>query len=618
VGGKALNKFRKVKHEIRQWSLQDCFSKEELYEFDVRIKKMLEKKFKDYDLDYITELKIDGLKVILTYKNGILQLGATRGDGVMGEDVTHNLKTIESIPLRLRKKVDVIVEGEVWLSKSNLKKINTERAKNNESLFANPRNAAAGAVRQLDPKVAAKRQLDSFIYELSKANFPKPKTQYEELRVLRDLGFKINNNYRYCADIKEVYDIWQYWSQRKNREEYWIDGIVVKVNQDKYQKVLGYTGKAPRFAIAFKFPPEQTTTIVQNIQISVGRFGTLTPVAVLKPVNIAGTTVKHATLHNEDRIKELDVRIGDTVIIEKAGDIIPEVVKVIKRLRFGKEKVFVMPKKCPVCGSLVKRKKGEAAIYCTNPNCYAKEKNKIIHFVSKKGFNIEGLGEKIIERLLNKGLISDPADLYNLTVGDLKPLERFAEKSADNLIEAIEKSKNIIFSKFLFALGIKYIGQGACELIYNDLRLKKQLQNSYKLRKIINIMLGYTFDDFKNIKGLGEKSALSLLDYFSDKKNIEFLFKLDLANIKIFFEKFTKPITAVAHKTFVLTGELDTLTRQMASDKIKKAYGKVSSSVSKNTDFLVAGKNPGSKYENAKKLGIKILNEKEFLKMFEN
>ncbi|HEX8974563.1 MAG TPA: NAD-dependent DNA ligase LigA, partial [Patescibacteria group bacterium] len=491
VGGEPLKSFKKVRHVTRQWSFDDVFDFAELKAWEDKLKRMIEKTgLKSEKLEYVCEMKIDGLKMILTYENGNLTQGATRGDGVVGEDVTHNIKTIQSVPLELAHDADVIVVGECWLGKKELARINEERKKKGEALFANTRNAAAGSIRQLDPKIAASRRLDSFIYDLDALGSSTPKmqkgvelplTQMEELDLLEKLGFKVNKERRLCKSIDEVQKFYESWTDKRDKQDYEIDGIVIKVNSRILQEALGYTGKAPRWGVAYKFPAQQVTTVVEDIQVQVGRTGALTPVAHLRPVRVAGSVVSRATLHNEDEIKRLDVRIGDTVVIRKAGDVIPEVVEVVKNLRSGKEKMFKMPKKCPICGSAVEKKaigvsphpsrsnrdtlsqreRGEmsAALFCTNPKCFAVELQSIIHFVSRKGFDIVGLGDKIVEQLMQEGLISNAADIFELTKGDLEPLERFADKSAENLIEAIEKSKRIPLEKFLYALGIRFVGE---------------------------------------------------------------------------------------------------------------------------------------------------------------
>lgn len=477
IGGEPLAKFEKTKHKHKQWSLNDAFSFEELKAWEEKICRMLQKKGEEEKPEYCCEVKIDGLKIILTYKKGLFIRAATRGDGVTGEDVTEQVKTIQSIPLRLNKNIDIIVAGEAWLKKKNLEKINKEREKKGEPLFANSRNAAAGSIRQLDPKITASRQLDSYIYDIDDVNGEFPKTQIEELNVLEKLGFKVHKNYKLCRNLEEIEGLFKSWEPKRNKQEYGIDGLVVKVNSKKAQDLLGYTGKSPRWAIAYKFIPEKVTTIVEDIKVQIGRTGALTPVAHLKPVQVAGSVVSRATLHNEDEIKRLDIRIGDTIVIHKAGDVIPEVVEVLKNLRTGKEKKFQMPGRCPICNGPVKRmkiksgKKQEesAAHYCLNKKCFAIEKEKIIHFVSKKGFYIEGMGEKIAEQLMNEGLISNFADIFELKKGDLEPLERFAEKSADNLIEAIEKAKKISLPKFLFALGIRHVGEETAALLAREM-----------------------------------------------------------------------------------------------------------------------------------------------------
>ncbi len=478
IGGKPLAKFEKVRHSKRQWSLDDAFTLEEVKAWEERNIRILDKLTTNdqrptTNMDYCCELKIDGLKIILTYKDGLFVQGATRGDGVIGENVTEQLKTIHSIPLRLNSDIDIIVVGEGWMAKKDLEKINKEREKKGLPLFANSRNAAAGSIRQLDPKITASRRLSSFVYDVDEIKPTThnqqpttPDTQIEELKLLEELGFKVNKNYKYCKNLNEVEEYFRSWEHRKNAQQYGIDGVVIKINSKKLQDALGYTGKSPRWAIAYKFVPERVTTIVEDIKVQVGRTGALTPVAHLRPVLVAGSTVSRATLHNEDEIKRLDVRIGDTVVIHKAGDVIPEVVEVLKKLRTGKEKIFHMPKQCPICGGKVRKeilttnnqqpttkKRVSAAHYCLNKKCYAIEVEKLKHFVGKGGFDIEGLGVKIVEQLMNEGLISNFADIFELTEGDLEPLERFAEKSARNLVEAIEKSKRIEFPKFLYAFG---------------------------------------------------------------------------------------------------------------------------------------------------------------------
>jgi DNA ligase (NAD+) len=653
IGGKPLDKFQKVRHRVRQWSLDDAFSFEELKAWEEKIIRMAEKsKVKSQKLDYCAEIKIDGLKMILTYEKGKFIRGATRGDGIIGEDVTENIKTINSIPLELKYPVDCVVVGECWLSKHELKRINEARKKRNEPEFANSRNAAAGSIRQLDPKIAASRKLDSFIYDLdyldfsqssafalladarnsSKPSFSEkglkiPQTQIEELELLKKLGFKVNEHHKYCQTITEVEKFFQSWEWKRNNQEYGIDGVVVKVNSNDLQKALGYTGKSPRWAIAYKFIPEKVTTIVEDIKVQVGRTGALTPVAHLRPVRVAGSVVSRATLHNFDEVRRLDVRIGDTIVIHKAGDVIPEVVQVLKNLRSGKEKIFHMPKTCPMCGGPVKRevvntKKGEsAAHYCLNKKCFAVEKENIIHFVSKKGFDIEGLGEKIVEQLMNEGLVSNKADIFELTKGDLEPLERFAEKSAENIILSIENSKKIEFEKFLYALGIRYVGEETAVLIARNLReitnsIRQPADKIQNLGSIISIFPKINIEQWMNIKGIGDKAAGSLVSWFGSKDNIKLLERMEKLGVEIVIPKKLQTTNyKLGGMTFVLTGELKNFTRDEAKDIIRKRGGDISSTVSKNTDYVVAGENPGSKYNKAKELGVKIIKEEEFKRL---
>ena len=625
IGGKPLDKFQKVRHKVKQWSFDDIFDADGLKAWEEKIKRLIEKSPVKNKLEYCCELKIDGLKMILTYENGKFIQGATRGDGAVGEDVTHNLKTIQSIPLELDEEINAVVVGECWLSKKELQRINKERGKKGEALFANSRNAAAGSIRQLNPKIAADRRLDSFIYDIEQTNLKFPSTQIEELELLKKIGFKVNNEYKLCKNIDEVQKFYNYWTDKKDKQNYEIDGIVIKINSREFQESLGYTGKAPRWGIAYKFPAAEFTTIVTDIKVQVGRTGALTPVAHLRPVKVAGSTVSRATLHNEDEIKRLDIRIGDTVIIHKAGDVIPEVVEVVKNLRTGKEKIFHMPIRCPICNSAVKRqeignknKEISAATYCTNLKCFAVEREEIIHFVSRKGFDIVGFGEKIVEQLMNEGLISNAGDIFELKIGDLKPLEHFAEKSAQNLVEAIEKSKKISLEKFLYALGIRFVGEETAVLVARNKGqiIKEKIKN---LQDIINIFPEISKERWMEIKGIGDKSAESLAEWFNDKNNLKLLQKLDNLGVLIEFSNETSEAKnyKLSNKTFVLTGELSNFTRDGAKDMIRKRGGDISSSVSKKTDYVVAGENPGSKFDKAKELGVKIIDESEFKKLIQ-
>lgn len=612
VGGKPADEFKKTRHKVSQWSFDNVFDFEGLKKWDERVRKLAKEnqKTRTIPIEYVAELKIDGLKIVLTYEKGLLVRGATRGDGTIGEDVTGNIRTIRSIPLSLPDTVDLVAVGEVWLPNRELARINEERKKNDEPVFANTRNAAAGSLRQLDSRVVAKRKLDSFIYDIDEykptTSNKQPTTQEEELKLLEQLGFKVNSYRLVCKSIEEVEAFYAEWTNKKEKQEYGIDGIVVKVNSRAVQEALGYTGKSPRFGVAYKFPAEQITTKVEDIFIQVGRTGALTPVAALTPARVAGSTVKRATLHNEDEIKRLDVRIGDTVVLQKAGDVIPEIVRVLSELRTGKEKKFVMPAKCPACGSPVKRSvigKGDtssAAHYCTNKKCFAQEIENLIHFVSKKGMNIDGMGEKIVEQLVSEGLVSDPADFYELSTDDLNPLERFAEKSAANLVEAIEKSKKVALPKFLFALGIRHVGEETAELIAQNFGTLAVIRNA-------------SVENIDAIDGVGEIMARSLYDWMHDKKNGVLLDRL-LKYVTITKVLQTKD-SPLRGKTFVLTGTLSSMSRDEAKARIKSLGGKVTNSVSVNTDYLIIGEDPGSKYDKARDLGVRALHEKEFLNM---
>ena len=600
VGGEPLKEFKKVMHKVPQWSFNDAFSEENMVDFDKRVKNFLKKASVKESPTYTCELKIDGLKVVFEYEGGVLKRAATRGDGVTGEDVTNNIKTINSVPLQLLKPISIIVEGEVWLGKNNFKKLNEERKRKEEIVFANPRNAAAGTIRQLDPRIVAERKLDSFIYDIATIQ-EQPSTQFEELEYLQNIGFKVNKNFKLCQNIEEVIKYWKFWQNKKEKEDYLIDGVVVKVNERKYQESLGYTGKAPRFAIAFKFPAEQVTTVVEDIILQVGRTGVLTPVAHLRPVLVAGSTVSRATLHNEDEIKRLDVRIGDTVILQKAGDIIPDIVSVVKELRTGKEKIFIWPKFVPDCGGAgeIERITGQAAWRCKNKNSFVQKKRRFYHFASKQAFNIDGLGPKIINALLNAGLITTYDDIFTLKKGDLLVLPRFAEKSVDNLLVSIEKAKNVTLPRFIISLSIPNVGEETAYLLVDNFRIIERL-------KEVNI------ERLQNIEGIGPIVAQSVIDWFADKENQKQLEKL-LQHISINkISASSGQKSKIFGKTFVLTGTLSDMSRDEAKQKIRTLGGDISGSVSKETDYVVAGENPGSKYEKALELGVKILNEKGF------
>lgn len=627
VGAEPRTEFRKVKHAVAQWSFDDVFDQSELVEWDAKLRRYLTKEVGDErsQIEYLAELKIDGLKIILTYQQGEFVQGATRGNGTVGEDVTENLRTIRSIPLRLMRPVDIVVVGEAWMAKSELDRINLERAQLNEAPFANPRNAAAGAIRQLDSHITADRRLDSFIYDIETLRGePLPVTQEQELELLQTLGFKVNPHIRKCASIHAVEDFYTEWSERRSSLPYALDGIVVKVNDRALQETLGYTGKAPRFAIAFKFPAEEATSLIETISIQVGRTGVLTPVAHLRPVRLAGTVVSRATLHNWGEIARLGIQIGDTVVVRKAGDIIPEVVSVLEKLRTGKEEKIALPVACPKCHSPVEHrvigeksgaKEYSAALYCTNPRCYAVEREGIIHAVSRKGFDIVGMGEKIVEQFMELGLITNLADIFELTPGDIAPLERFAEKSAVKLTTAIGRAKQVPLEHFLYALGIRHVGEETAELIAKFFALRTKTKTLLPMQLCAQAA-DLSLSDWIALDGVGEKSAASLVAWFADEHNTKLLQALEIAGVMIILpERSMTGNAAFTGKTFVLTGELTRFTRDEAKRKIKQLGGSVSSSVSRKTDFVVAGTDPGSKYDHARALGVKILNEEEFLSL---
>lgn len=604
ISGEPLKAFKKIIHKVPQWSFNDAFTEEDIRDFDERIKKFLIKEIGlKISPTYTCELKIDGLKVVLEYVNGVLVSAATRGDGKVGEDVTENIKTIESIPLSLSKKINIIVEGEIWISKEQFEFLNKQREKNGEELYANPRNVAAGTIRQLDPRIVAERKLNSFIYDIAQIEGSSPETQIDELNLLKNLGFKVNPHMKVCKNIEEVINFWKEWQEKNTKQTYQIDGIVIKVSEKQYQDSLGYTGKAPRFAIAFKFPAEQVTTIVEDILFQVGRTGVITPVAQLRPVSVAGSTVARATLHNEDEIKRLDIRIGDTVILQKAGDVIPDIVSVLKEMRTGKEKTFVWPKTIPACGGdgSIERIPGQAAWRCVNKNSFEQQKRKFHHFVSKKALNIVKLGPKIIDVLLLENLITEYADIFRLKKGDLLLLPRFAEKSVDNLLSSIDEARKTTLPRFLVGLSIPQVGE---ETAYDLAKHFKSLENIEKA----------SFEVLEKIEGIGPIVGKSIVDFFSSKDNKKIVSNL-LKYVEVETFKSVNNNLKLSGKTFVLTGTLESMSRDEAKEKIKSFGGKTSESISKETDFLVAGESSGSKYKKAQELGVPILSEEDFFKL---
>lgn len=610
VGGEPLKEFVKVKHANRQWSFDDVFDYEELKKWDEKVRNFIKKAgLSAKKVEYCCELKIDGLKVILTYKDGKLVQAATRGDGTVGEDVTSNVKTIKSIPLILDEKQikntsSVIAVGEVWIGKNELENINQERKKNKEPLYANSRNLAAGSLRQLDPKITASRKLDSFIYDIDKIDrIESLENQNQELELLAKLGFKTNEYFKVFDNLEDIQKFYEDWTKKRHKLDYELDGIVIKINSREIQEVLGYTGKSPRWGVAYKFPAEQVTTIILDIVFQVGRTGVITPVAVLKPALVAGSWVSRATLHNEDEIKRLDVRIGDTVIIQKAGDVIPDIVKVVLEMRTNKEKPFIWPKVIPACGGdgRIERVAGEAAWRCVSKDSFEQQKRRFHYFTSRKCFNIDGLGPQILNQLIEAGLISSFDDIFTLKKGDLLNLPRFAEKSADNLIEAIQKSKKINLGRFLSSLSIPQVGE---ETAYD---LAKHFGGD--IEKIINAKK----EELESIYGIGEVVADSVFNWFKSAQNRKLVMNL-LKYVTIVAEDFSlnKPL---AGKSFVFTGSLPTLDREKAQTMVRENGGDVSSSVSSKTSFVVAGEEAGSKLDKARSLGVKIITEEEFLGM---
>jgi DNA ligase (NAD+) len=596
VAGVALNKFVKVAHERRMLSLNDAFSRQDVEDWEARIKKLVpEGKF-----NYFAELKFDGLAISLRYEKGELGIAATRGDGFVGEDVTNNIKTIHSIPLTLPKAETLEVRGEVIMTKEVWAALNKQQEKSGKPVYANTRNAGAGSIRQLDPNVTASRKLQFYAYDIAGNNLKTHETVHDKLR---DLGFRFTKYQKLCKNLDEVFKFYEEVGKARNSLPFGIDGIVVSVNESEIFQRLGVVGKAPRGSVAFKFPPEQATTIVENIFVNVGRTGKLTPVAALRPVFVGGTTVSRATLHNEDEIRRKDIRIGDTVVIQRAGDVIPEVAEVLPKMRTGKEKKFVMPKVCPVCKEPVARrvigKEDQSADYfCTNSKCPTKDLRSMEHFVS--AFDIYTVGPKILQRFKDEGLISDVVDLFHLTKGDIQSLERFGEKSAENIVNSIAEHKKITLAKFIYALGIPHVGEET------GFDLAQRFGSVEKL-------MDASIDEINAITNIGEVVAKSVFDWFALKANRELVKGLISAGVKIEMIKIkTTPLTG---KSVVVTGSLDSMSRDEAKEAVREAGGDWVSSVSKKTDFLVVGDSPGSKLDKAQKLGVKVIEEKEFLKL---
>lgn len=602
VGGRPLDKFKKFTHPQRMLSFNDCFDRQDMQEWQSRLQRLDSQAVSG---GFYCELKIDGLAIELVYENGILKTGATRGDGLVGEDVTQNLKTVEAIPLNIeiskfRAPKELVVRGEVFITKKEFMRLNREQAKTGEAVYANPRNLAAGSIRQLDPVITAGRRLDSFAYSL--VTDLGQTTHEEEHHILKELGFKTNPHNKFCRDLKEVQEFRDHWEKEREKLDYEIDGVVVITNDNRTFNKLGVVGKAPRAAVAYKFSPRESTTKIKDIIISVGRTGTLTPIAVLEPVEIGGTTVSRATLHNEDEIKRLDVKIGDTVVVGRAGDVIPDIKKSLKELRTGQEKTFHFPSHCPACREPVERLAGEVAHKCVNKNCPAIRREAIYHFVSKSALDIDGIGPKIIDQLMDSGLIKDAADLYHLKKEDLLNLERFAEQSAANAINAIQSRRKVALDKFIYALGIPHVGSETA------VALARRFGTLEKIAVA-------TMEELVAIKDIGGIVAQSIAGWFKDTQHQRLLEKFKEAGLQVLKQESTQKSSKLKGLTFVFTGAMENLSREQAEELVREHGGDASSSVSRETSYVVAGTESGSKLAKAQKLGVKVLSEEKFLEM---
>lgn len=601
VGGSVKAGFSKVEHEVPLLSMQDIFSLEEIDEYVNKIQKQAEEN-KIENKNFVVETKIDGLTASLEYKDGIFVRGSTRGNGLVGEDVTENLKTIKNIPKELTEKVNIIVRGEVFISSKDFEKMNQEREENGEETFANARNAAAGSLRQLDSKITKKRPLDIYVYNIQKIEGKEINSHYEALKYLEKLGFNINPIKIFCKNEEEVNNAIKEIGQKRDSLTFGIDGSVIKVDDLSFREILGSTAKNPRWQIAYKYPPEQKETKLIDIVCNVGRTGVITPLAILDPVEVAGSTISKTTLHNEDFIREKDIKIGDTVVIQKAGDVIPEIVKVIKEKRDGTQKDFSMPKVCPVCGAETKREEGESAVRCMGAECPAKLYRNLVHFVSREAMNIDGLGENIIDQLMDRKLISNIADIYNLTFDDIKTLKKNGTKFATNLVNAIENSKQNDLYRLITALGIMHIGGKASKV------LAKKFKN-------IDNLANASLEELSEIDDIGPIMAQSIVEFFGGEQTKDLIKRLKEAGVNTESKEIESEDNRFEGNTFVLTGSLQKFTREEASNIIEKFGGKVSGSVSKKTSYLIAGEDAGSKLEKARNLGTTILSEDEFLEM---
>ena len=600
VGGTVKEGFQKVTHEVPLQSLQDIFDFDELYAFDNRMKEQASKYGKE--LKYVVETKIDGLSAALEYRNGEFVRGATRGNGLVGEDVTNNMLTIKSIPKKLKEKIDITVRGEVFIGKEDFEKLNEERALNEESLFANARNAAAGSLRQLDSKIAESRPLDIFIFNVQKSDTKEFKSHIESLNYLADLGFNVNPVRIVCNNIEEVVEAINKIGEERKDLNFGIDGAVVKVDDLELREKIGSTAKVPKWAIAYKYPPEKKETILKDIVCQVGRTGAITPLAILEPVVVAGSTISKTTLHNEDFIKEKDIRIGDHIFIQKAGDVIPEVVEVLKEKRTGKEVKFEMPKVCPVCGAEVVREFGESVNRCIGIECPAKILRNIVHFVSREAMNIDGLGESIIEQLIEKGFINNIADIYYLKYEDISSLKKEGDKFTKNLLNAINDSKNNDLDRVICSLGIKNVGTKLAKTLAKEFRSMDKLMDADIIR-------------LNGINDVGEITANNIYEFFRQEQTIDLIQRLKDAGVNMEYLQEESDDERFYGKTFVLTGSLEKYTRDEASEIIERLGGKTSSSVSKKTSFVLAGEDAGSKLTKAQSLGVPVITEQEFEEM---
>jgi len=604
VGAAPATEFESVTHSVPMLSLANAMDEHEVIEFENRIRRRIG----DQNIQYIVEPKLDGLAVELVYENGLLTVGSTRGDGVTGENITQNLKTIRAIPLKLRQPDDhevpaaLAVRGEVIMLKKDFEALNRERMDTGEPLFANPRNAAAGSVRQLDPRITAQRKLDFYSYGIADYSDLSLTTQSDILTLLKSFGFKVNKEIVLCQTIHEVLAACASLEERRNSLPYEIDGAVIKVNSLHIQELLGAISRSPRWALAYKFKPQQATTVVKDIIVQVGRTGALTPVAVLEPVRLAGVEIQRATLHNQDEIDRKDIRIGDTVLVQRAGDVIPEVVKVIEHKRTGTERKFSMPAHCPACGSPVSKPENEAVYRCLNLQCPAKIKESIRHFASRRAMDIEGLGDKLIDQLVDQGLVKNFADIYTLTKDQLASLDRMADKSAGNVLASIQKSKKAGLERLLYALGIRHVGEHTARILVQHF-------------KSLNKLLQASRYDLLDIHEIGPEVSESIVQFFFDEKNRLLLQRLQEAGVSCEPAAPLAADTRLSGKTFVFTGTLKKMTRAEAEQLVVARGGRASGSVSKKTDFVVAGDDPGSKYEKARKLGVTILTEEDFLEL---